>query len=75
MAHAVYEITMELTCPKCPRCGNRQVRIAVYHFGATYQAECAGCAWGEVDGANEAQAVARYRGKLLEFRPQESISP
>ena len=63
MAHRVYELEIGL---QCPRCGNTQARLAVYHFGSTYTAECAGCAWGEVDGANEAQATARYRGKLLE---------
>ena len=63
MAHKVYEVEIGL---QCPRCGNTQARLAVYHFGNTYTAECAGCAWGAVDGANEAQATARYRGKLLE---------
>lgn len=63
MAHKVYEVEIG---QRCPRCGNTQARLAIYHFGNTYTAECAGCGWGMVDGANEAQATARYRGKLLE---------
>lgn len=63
MAHKVYELEIGL---KCPRCNNTQARLAIYHFGTSFTAECAGCAWGPVEGDNEAMAVARYRGKLLE---------
>lgn len=65
MAHRVYEFEIGL---QCPRCGNTQVRLAVYHFGNTCEAECAWCAWGKVNGANEEQATARYRGMLLQAK-------
>jgi hypothetical protein len=59
MAHQIYE---QRAKKSCPRCGCGEVRIAIYHFGATYTAECAECAFGKSDGDNEAMAIARLHG-------------
>jgi hypothetical protein len=63
MANRIYEITLS---DKCPRCGNNKVRIAIYHFGATYIAECSNCAWGHATGDSEEMVIARLKGKYIE---------
>lgn len=67
MAHTIYGKTAKTSCP---RCGGKTVRIATYHFGATYMAECADCGYGKSYGDNEAMALARLYGEFLEHGKQ-----
>ena len=66
MAHQIYKKEMQRPCP---RCGCKEARLATYHFGATYSAECADCAFGNITGDNEDMAMARLHGQCLEARP------
>jgi len=48
-------------------------RIATYHFGCTYQAECATCSCGTADGDDEGMALARMRGKMLDYADSHKV--
>ena len=63
MANKIYKKEFE----ECPRCKNKEVRISIYHFGATYQAECSLCALGRETGDDEDTALARLRGRYREY--------
>lgn len=62
MAHTIY-----LTPSKspCPRCGAQTARLSTFHFGATFEAECAGCGFGRAVGESHDMAVARLHGNYL----------
>ena len=62
MAHSIYEKDIDV---ECPRCKSKKIRIAVYHFGATYTAECFNCGYGKSYGDDEDMAIARHRGECL----------
>ena len=62
MAHQIWEESFIA----CPRCKSEKVRIATYHFGATYRAECAKCSFGQSTGDNSAMALARLQGEYME---------
>ena len=40
MAEKIYEIKLE---KPCPRCGSKDVIVAVYHFGTTHLPRCKNC--------------------------------
>ena len=63
MANKIYKING--LKKDCPRCGCEQARICVYHFGATYTAECADCEFGKCTGDDEETAMARLYGNFL----------
>ena len=67
MANLIYK---KLLKTNCPRCGASEATVSIYHFGATYQAECSGCGFGRATGDNEEIALSRLYGNFLEI-PQK----
>ena len=65
MAHQIWEVDFE---ESCPRCESNKVRLATYHFGNTFIAECAGCGFGQIAGDNQITATSRLKGQYLERR-------
>jgi hypothetical protein len=65
MAHKIYSRSANV--PKCPRCGSDTIRLATYHFGSTYMAECFNCSFGTSNGCDESMAISRYRGQVMEY--------
>ena len=69
MAHRIWEEEFK---KECPRCGSKKVRLSTYHFGATYQAECAECSFGQITGDNQEMALARLNGNYLEANQKDN---
>lgn len=62
MENKTYEVETKIPCP---RCKSGKVRVAIDLSGKTYTAQCA-CGFGQVDGADEALALARHDAKRLQ---------
>ncbi len=72
MAHEIYLKPAKMACP---RCGNKNARVSIYHFGSTYYAECSECAFGTVHGCNEDMALARLYGNYLNGASLKKAAP
>ena len=63
MANNIYQKEIS---ESCPRCGASVATLMVYHFGATYKAECAKCGLGQATGDSEEIVMARLLGEYLD---------
>lgn len=67
MANSIDKETMPNDL-RCPVCNGDVLRIMSFHWGATYQAECAYCGFGQAIGDDKDTAIARWRGKKLRYK-------
>ncbi|MFH1226773.1 MAG: hypothetical protein V1701_02580 [Planctomycetota bacterium] len=68
MAHTIIDEQFDM---ECPRCGYKEIKISTYHFGATTTAMCSNCSFGESNGCDKNMAMARLRGKYMEYSKEK----
>ena len=69
MAHKIYQINC---WKKCPRCNSEEATISIFHFGATYQAQCSKCGLRGRSGDDNDTAIASLVDCYFEWEEKNS---